>query len=122
MTMIAFDHVNVVTANLDGMVAWYSDVLGLVSGKRPDFRFPGAWMYLGDTAIVHLVAAEQAPKVDEMRIEHFALRAEGFDAFLARLDARGEPYQLADVPGFGVTQVNIHDPDGNHIHIDFQRG
>jgi hypothetical protein len=23
------------------------------------------------------------------------------------------------VPGFGTVQVNVHDPDGNHIHVDF---
>ena len=27
---------------------------------------------------------------------------------------------LGEVPGWGITQVNIHDPDGNHLHVDFQ--
>lgn len=122
MAMIAFDHVNVVTHQLDEMIAWYTDVLGLQSGKRPNFPFPGAWMYLGDTAIVHLVSADTAPDVKETRIEHFAIRADGFDAFIAVLESKGIAYELADVPGIGVTQVNIFDPDDNHIHIDFQRG
>ena len=41
MKMQSFDHVNVRTANLEGMVDWYNDVLGLVSGRRPNFPFGG---------------------------------------------------------------------------------
>ena len=122
MALQAFDHVNIITANLDGMVQWYEEVLGLRSGKRPNFPFPGAWIYLGDQAIVHLVGASAERQSLEPKIEHFAIRAEGLQDFLAHLDAHDTPYQLADVPGFGITQVNIHDPDGNHIHIDFDTG
>jgi hypothetical protein len=38
---------------------------------------------------------------------------------LATLDADGAPCRLFPVPDFGIVQANIHDPDGNHIHIDF---
>ena len=50
-------HVNIRTNNLNAMIEWYSNILGLTKGKRPDtdFKFNGAWMYLGDTAVVHLV-------------------------------------------------------------------
>ena len=115
----AFDHVNVKTARLDEMVHWYADVLGMHAGARPDFGFPGAWLYLGEQALVHLVGKSEAPKSIEPRIEHFAFRASGLAAFLARMEQRGVPVRLAEVPGFGILQVNIHDPDGNHIHIDF---
>jgi len=120
MRLRAFDHVNVRTANLDAMLAWYGDVLGMKPGKRPDFDFPGAWLYLGDQAFLHLVGVEPAPRSIEPQIEHFAFRATGMAAFLDHLTGRGVDYRLADLPGFGITQVNIHDPDGNHIHIDFQ--
>ena len=122
MALQAFDHVNIITANLDAMVKWYENVLGLRSGKRPDFPFPGAWIYLGDQAIIHLVGATQDRQSVEPKIEHFAIRASGLQEFLAHLDKHDTAYQLADVPGFGITQVNIHDPDGNHIHIDFRVG
>ena len=116
----AFDHVNVHTANLDAMVAWYDDILGMKSGKRPPFQTAGAWLYLGDQALVHLVGKDAPPKSIEPQIEHFALRATGLAGFLAKLKAKGVAYELAEVPGFGILQVNIHDPDGNHIHIDFE--
>ena len=122
MPLIAFDHVNIQTANLEEMVHWYDDVLGLKSGKRPAFPFPGAWLYLGDTAIVHLVGSDTEPKAIEPKLEHFAISAQGKDDFLAHLQARGIKWQIAEVPGFGITQVNIWDPDGNHIHVDFSDG
>jgi catechol 2,3-dioxygenase-like lactoylglutathione lyase family enzyme len=44
MPLWQLDHVNVVTANREEMVAWYEAVLGLRSGPRPDFPFDGAWL------------------------------------------------------------------------------
>ncbi|MCG6902571.1 MAG: VOC family protein [Rhodobacter sp.] len=119
MTLVAFDHVNVRTAKLDAMVAWYADVLDMHTGPRPDFNFPGAWLYLGDQAIIHLVGLSGEPQTQDPRIEHFALRAKGLSEFLARMEEKNVPVALAEVPGFGILQVNIHDPDGNHIHVDF---
>ncbi len=122
MPLEAFDHVNVRTANLDAMVDWYGRVLGMPAGRRPEFGFPGAWLYLGDQALVHLVGVEVAPASVEPQIEHFAIRASGLEKFLAHLEKEAVAYELAEVPGFGITQVNIFDPDGNHIHVDFQTG
>ena len=120
MPLTAFDHVNILTRNLDTMTAWYSDVLGLRAGWRPDFSFPGAWLYLGDTPVVHLVATVDAPTgYDGVRMEHVAFRAQGYRAFLDTLDTHGIEPRLGHVPGTEIVQVNIHDPDGNHLHIDF---
>jgi len=119
MPLEAFDHVNIRTGRLDAMVEWYARVLGMRAGVRPAFDFPGAWLYLGDNALVHLVGVDPAPKSVEPGIEHFAIRASGMKDFLAHLEAEGVSYRLAEVPGFGITQVNIFDPDGNHIHVDF---
>ena len=120
MPPIAFDHVNVRTANLDTMIEWYGDVLGLHPGKRPDFGFPGAWLYLGDQALVHLVAVDGAPQAGgNITLEHFSLRATGMAEFLAKLNDRDIAHSIDEVPGFPIVQVNLHDPDGNHIHIDF---
>ena len=55
MPLKQLDHVNVRTANLDAMVSWYRDILGMQVGDRPQFSFPGAWMYVGDQAVIHLV-------------------------------------------------------------------
>jgi len=113
------DHVNVRTANLAAMIDWYRDVLGLKPGNRPPFSFDGAWMYCGEWPIVHLVGVDQHPVGEAPRLEHFAVSAEGLDEFLTRLERLGVDYQTNVVPGFEIIQVNIWDPDENHIHIDF---
>lgn len=118
--MLGFDHVNVRTGRLDEMIAWYTEVLSLRSGPRPNFPFGGAWMYLGDQAIVHLVDEDRDPANTDPKIEHFALRAKGLKEFLAALQEKGIDGKVIELPDVGITQVNIFDPDGNHIHIDFQ--
>ena len=114
------DHVNVRTSNLEEMVAWYSERLGMQVGKRPNFPFPGAWMYTGDNAAVHLIGVDDAPsKPEDLQLEHFAFRASGFASLKSRLDAAGERYDVNPVPDAGIVQINCWDPDGNHIHVDF---
>lgn len=120
MRMERFDHVNVRTADLAAMVAWYGEVLGLHPGNRPGFSFGGAWLYCGRDPIIHLVEVKEKPKAEQPRLEHFALAATGLAEFLARLDAKGIRYECGEPPNFGITQVNLWDPDGNHIHIDFK--
>lgn len=119
MTLLRLDHVNIRTANLAAMVDWYETVLGMTSGARPPFSFPGAWLYVGDAPVVHLVGVDQAARGDDPKLEHFALAAEGLKTFLARLDTTGTPYRLGKIPGADIVQVNVFDPDGNHIHVDF---
>ncbi|MEM7059304.1 MAG: VOC family protein [Pseudomonadota bacterium] len=121
LVMKRLDHVNVRTANLDGMIAWYRDMLGLTVGPRPGFSFPGAWLYAGNDAIIHLVGQGTDPSADEkdLRLEHFAIAATGLKELLERAAAAGEKTSLRRVPDFPIVQVNMWDPDRNHIHIDF---
>lgn len=115
------DHVNVRTAKLDAMRAWYRDMLGMEEGPRPTFSFPGAWMYVDGHPIVHLVGRDEAPTSGhaDLNVEHFAISANGLADLLARLKAAGERHETRHVPGMPLVQVNVWDPDGNHIHIDF---
>jgi len=122
MQIGTLDHVNVRTNQLDAMIEWYSNTLGLVRGDRPNFPFPGAWMYAGDQAVVHLVAVEGDPGTgseSDLKLEHFALSASGRSSFEQRLSAAGEKFNVVDLPDVGITQYNVWDLDGNHIHIDF---
>jgi hypothetical protein len=34
----------------------------------------------------------------------------------------GERFRRVAVPGFPIVQINIWDPDGNHLHVDFDPG
>lgn len=124
MPLTKFDHVNVRTGKLAEMIEWYGDVLGLTEGFRPNFPFPGAWLYLGDQAIIHLVGTDPAPtpfaEDEDLRMEHFSFRATDYPAFQTKLDARGIESRVTKLDDIGLVLVNIRDPDGNHIHVDFE--
>ncbi len=103
------------------MIDWYGRMLGMTTGPRPDFDFPGAWLYIGDHPAIHLVGRDERPDADEsdLRLEHFALSATGLKALVERATGAGQRCVIRRVPSFPIVQVNLWDPDGNHIHIDF---
>lgn len=119
MPLEHFDHVNIRTGNLTAMRRFYTEVLGLTDGWRPGFRFDGAWLYLGDRAVVHLVESGDTAPGPAPRLEHFAFAGRDLAAFLDRLRAGGIAYQVRIVPDLELRQVNLLDPDGNHLHVDF---
>lgn len=119
MAIAYLDHVNIRTGQLGEMRRFYRDVVGLEEGPRPSFGFDGAWLYCGGRAAVHLVAVERTPEGREPRIEHFAFRANGLQPFLDVLSKNGVTHTSNLVADVGIRQINIHDPDGNHIEIQF---
>ena len=122
MPIRRLDHVNLVTAKLDEMVAWYEAVLGLHSGPRPDFPFDGAWLYAGDAPVVHLVedtGRERAGSEAALKLEHFAFSATDAAAFERTLTEYSYPFKKIEAKGAGLIQFHVSDPDGNHVHVDF---
>jgi catechol 2,3-dioxygenase-like lactoylglutathione lyase family enzyme len=114
------DHVNVRTGNLAALVRFYTDILGLREGERPPLGFPGAWMYAGEAAVIHLVGVPEQPRPEgALRLEHFAFSATGLHTFVARLRERGVEFRQSRQPGTGTVIVNLQDPDGNRLHVDF---
>lgn len=114
------DHVNVRTANLAGLTRFYADVLGLHVGERPPLGFPGAWLYADGRPVIHLVGVEHQPTPEgALRLEHFAFSATGLSEFLGRLQQLGVEYRQSRQAGSGNVVINLHDPDGNRLHVDF---
>ncbi len=126
MQIDKLDHVNIRTSQLDAMIDWYARVLGMKQGYRPDFPFPGAWIYTGtaldDSPAVHLIGIDDDNSVgseSKLKLEHFAFKATGAASFEVKLKQLKEPFRRSDQTSIGLIQYNIWDPDGNHIHIDF---
>jgi catechol 2,3-dioxygenase-like lactoylglutathione lyase family enzyme len=121
--LVRLDHVNIRTAHVDRLVAFYCEMLGMEPGPRPAFPFGGAWLYCGGQAAVHLVDAGGDPPhaydPAELGLSHFAFSATGMPALIARLRAAKVAFQVAQLPGGRLTQVNLRDPDGNALHVDF---
>ena len=119
MAIDALDHFTLVPADLDASRRFYVEALGLREGDRPPFAFPGAWLYCGAVPVVHLIGDRGPGATATGPIDHVAFRASGLAEIVARLDARGVRYALRTVPGSGLRQLFVHDPDGVKVEINF---
>ncbi len=120
MTTIAgMNHFTVLTDDVDGTVAFYRDLLGLVPGDRPDLGFPGAWLYAAGQPVLHIVGGRPREQLKPGVIDHMAFTAQGLDATLAALDARRIHYACRQQAGSKVWQVFFFDPNGARIELDF---
>ena len=120
MAITALNHVNIVTGDLEATRRFYSDVIGLTDGDRPSFQFPGAWLYCGDEAVIHLVGVDDQPDEGTGTIDHVAFEAKGIDDMIELLEGRGVPFHVRDVPGREIRQVFLHDPNGVKIELNFR--
>jgi catechol 2,3-dioxygenase-like lactoylglutathione lyase family enzyme len=118
MEICELEHVNLRTPDLARAVAWYERVLGMRSGDKPKLSFPFAWMYSRAKPTVHIVEVKGITPIGNPTLEHFSFSAKGLKSFIERLEREKVAYEAIQVPGVNI-QVNVHDPDGNHIHIDF---
>jgi catechol-2,3-dioxygenase len=120
MALLYLDHVNLRTANLAGMTEFYCHVLGLRLGPRPLFAFGGAWLYCGERPVVHLVEIEHPVSPSgPLRLEHFAFSADGFEELVAALNRAHVEHRISTLVGSETRQINLRDPDGNRVHVDF---
>jgi len=123
MTIRGLDHINISTHRLEETRAFFRDVLGLTEGWRPDFQFPGAWLYAGDVAVVHLVerAKPRGPS-SEAALDHFAFRIDDYDAIVERLKSAGVDYRANDIQGSEIRQIFIRDLNGVNIELNYRPG
>jgi catechol 2,3-dioxygenase-like lactoylglutathione lyase family enzyme len=113
-----FHHVSINTngAELDGVVAFYRDVLGLGDADRPDIPgVPGHWHTVDDQQLHIVGAPARGPGIDPTG-HHYCVAVEDLDAAIAELDARGIRYERA-VQGAGTVQIWIVDPAGNTVEL-----
>jgi catechol 2,3-dioxygenase-like lactoylglutathione lyase family enzyme len=123
-------------AQLASVKEFYEQVIGLESGPRPSFDFPGAWLYAGKEPIIHLAAVLQSAAsastssslsalpggaLSTGSIDHIALRANGtVDESREKLTRHGIPFTEAPVPDFPLYQLFLNDPLGVKIELNFE--
>ena len=123
MSVGVLDHFNIRTRNLADTVRFYEDVLGLEKGARPNFAFPGAWMYSEGKAVVHLVDISQTDeqqKPDSGVVHHVAFVSRGFGGMTKRLQSEGMPFNSRQVPGGDLWQIFVNDPNGVMIELNYE--
>jgi len=113
------NHFTVLTDDLEGTLHFYVDGLGLRSGPRPDLGFPGAWLYAGDAAVLHVIAGRALPASRAGVLDHMAFSAVGLTDTVKKLEQKGLKYSLGRQVETGVWQLFFHDPNGARVELDF---
>jgi catechol 2,3-dioxygenase-like lactoylglutathione lyase family enzyme len=113
------NHFTVIAEDLDRTLDFYVGLVGLEQGPRPDLGFPGAWLYAGGRAVVHLYSDRPVPASRAGVIDHMAFTASGLREVKARFDAKGYPHELRRQKGAGTWQLFCHDPNGAKVELDF---
>jgi catechol 2,3-dioxygenase-like lactoylglutathione lyase family enzyme len=119
MAVRGLDHVNISTANLAGTRDFFVEVLGFEVGWRPDFAFPGAWLYSEGKDLVHLVEVKDKPAPSRgSALDHFAFAIDDYDEAKRRLDAHGVRYRETEAPNAPIRQFFIVDLNGVTIELN----
>lgn len=129
MKVNALDHINIITADLDGTAAFYADLFNLQRRDAPPPLTPqtAQWMFdEAGRAIIHINSLD-CPRTfarDVMpgptgSIHHVALNCSGHAEMVARLDARGRTHQDNLVAAIGLRQVFTMDPNGVLLELNF---
>jgi catechol 2,3-dioxygenase-like lactoylglutathione lyase family enzyme len=123
MSVGVLDHFNIRTRDLKGTVRFYQDILGLENGARPNFAFPGAWLYSEGRAVVHLVdisPTDEPQKPDSGVVHHVAFISRDFAGMQKRLQTKGVEFEARQVPGGALWQIFIRDPNGVMIELNYE--
>lgn len=133
MQVEALDHVNIITDKLDETAQFYADVLDLDRRDAPPPLTPqnATWMYdAADRAIIHINSVD-CPRAYDRDVEpgsltgalhHVALKCEGYEDMIARLDARGADYKLNLVEAINLRQIFTADPNNVLLELNFFAG
>lgn len=134
MSVSGLDHYAIRTLKLSATRDFYVEALGMEDGERPDFPFPGHWLYLGGQALVHLIGIDpddtsglerhlreidRETLVGSGAVDHLAFRGSGAGEQMARLKARGIGYRENRVPGMDLFQIFIEDPNDITVELNF---
>lgn len=129
MQVQALDHVNIITGDLDRSAEYYADMFELERRDAPPPLTPdnAQWMFdSGDRAIFHINSLDCPRAFDRDvtegptgAIHHVALKCEGLDEMIARLDDRKAEYQLNVIEAVGLKQIFTQDPNGILLELNF---
>src|SRR5438045_9691047 len=75
MSVQGMNHFTVLSDDLEVTKKFYCDLLGFEVGARPNFQFPGYWLWVGDQPILHVIHRKQLNEVRAGVIAHMAFTA-----------------------------------------------
>ena len=136
---ISLNHFSIRTFEIDACRDFYAGVLGLAVGPRPAFAVPGYWLYAGDTAVpsnavVHVIGMDRNDSAGLKQylgdrdvgslhgsgaVDHVAFFVTGLAEMRANLAAQAVASRERKVPGLGLYQVFVTDPNGIVIELNY---
>ena len=129
MRVEALDHVNVITADLEGSVRFYAELFGLEprDGPPPLTHENARWMYdAAGRAVIHINSLECPRAYDrEVRagptgaLHDVALRCSGYEELRARLASYGLEHRINVVAAVGLRQIFVLDPNQVLLELNF---
>jgi len=131
MTVTSLEHVLVLSDDIDATRDFYSEVVGLTVGFRPQLEFPGYWLYADAVACLHVadrgaylahaatlgLPAPGRAAADSVSVDHIAFDADDYLAASARIERSGAVAVHNTVPG-GPRQLFVEDPNGVRVEIN----
>ena len=129
MHVEALDHINIISADLEGTARFYAELLDLEprDGPPPLTHENARWMYdESGRAIVHINTLE-CPRAYDRAVDpgptgalhHVALRCSGYEEMRARLSRRGIGHRLNEVAAVGLRQIFVLDPNQVLLELNF---
>jgi catechol 2,3-dioxygenase-like lactoylglutathione lyase family enzyme len=136
---LTLNHYSIRTTDLATTRHFYETVLGLTVGPRPDFPFPGLWMYRGPhadvaNAVVHVIGIDKndpeglkkylgdrdlSSLTGSGAVDHVAFLADGLASMLSHLKTLGITPRERTVPSIGLHQLFLDDPNGVVIELNY---
>ena len=120
MAIKSLDHVNIRTSKARETMNFYTDILDFSEGFRPPFNFPGAGLYAGESAVIHLVFDNSEPSENYNPVDHIAFEASGYQETMQRLESANWEYRCSDVPDRNIRQIFLVDPNGVKLELNFK--
>ena len=114
------DHFNITGPMelLEAAKTFYTEVLGLTVGPRPQVPVRGYWLYAGDQAILHLAEGE-AVAAQGGYLDHLAYACDDLAGLQARLAQCNVPHTVNCFEAVKFTQIFLHDPAGIGVELNF---
>ena len=134
MPLNQLHHCAIRTAKLKETRDFYVDILGMEDGDRPPFNFPGHWLYVNEQPVVHLIGidlenphgltdylGEQKLEKPEGSgsIDHVAFNISMPEDMRDHMQKKQVPFQEREVPGMGLLQFFIKDPNGITVELNY---
>ena len=127
MGLLGLDHFSLRTRKLEETRAFFVDVLGLKEGRRPPFKFPGAWLYVAGHPVVHLIGVDDEAErylgasetAGSSAADHIAFKCEDPELFRAKLTRFGVEYFERKVPESDTVQIFLKEPNGFTVELQF---